>query len=107
MGALDGTHINAFTSAVDRHASQDRKGGITQNCLAACSFNFRFLYIITGFEGSAADATVFLHARLLDFAIPPGKYYITDAGFAICDTLIVPYRGVRYHLAEWGRAGVR
>ncbi|CAA7270773.1 unnamed protein product [Cyclocybe aegerita] len=107
LGALDGTHINAFTSAADQHASHDHKGGITQNFLAACSFDFHFLYIINGFEGSAADATMYLHAHLLDFAIPQGKYYIADAGFAICDTLLVPYHGVHYHLAEWGQAGVR
>lgn len=107
LGALDGTHINAWTSAANRHASRDRKGGITQNCLAVCSFDFRFLYFITGFEGSVADATMFMHARLMDFMIPRGKYYLADAGFAVCDTLLVPYRSIRYHLAEWGRAGVR
>ena len=50
---------------------------------------------------------MFMHARLMDFMIPQGKYYLADAGFAACDTLLVPYRGIRYHLAEWGRAGVR
>ena len=107
LGALDGTHINCTTTAADRHAFRDRKGGMTQNCLAVCSFGFRFLYIISGWEGSAADATMFMHARLMDFKIPHGKYYLADAGFALCNTLLVPYRGVRYHLAEWGRAGVR
>lgn len=50
---------------------------------------------------------MFMHARLMDFMIPRGKYYLADAGFAVCDTLLVPYRSIRYHLAEWGRAGVR
>ena len=50
---------------------------------------------------------MFTHARLLDFTIPWGYYYIADTGFALCDALLAPYRGVRYHLAEWGRAGVR
>jgi len=45
-------------------------------------------------------------ARLTDFTIPPGKVYLADAGFAACDELLVPYRGVRYHLAEWGWANV-
>jgi hypothetical protein len=107
LGALDGTHINCFTSVADRHAARDRKGGVTQNCLAVCSFGFRFLYFISGFDGSAADATMFMHSRLMDFLIPEGRCYLADAGFAICDTLLVPYRGVRYHLAEWGRADVR
>jgi hypothetical protein len=48
-----------------------------------------------------------MHSRLMDFLIPAGKYYLADAGFALCDTLLVPYRGVWYHLAEWGRAAVR
>lgn len=99
--------INCTATATDRHASRDRKGGLTQNCLAVCGFDFRFLYIISGFEGSAADATMYMHARLMDFVIPQGKYYLADAGFALCDTLLVPYRGVRYHLAEWGRAEAR
>lgn len=99
--------INCTATATDRHASRDRKGGLTQNCLAVCGFDFRFLYIISGFEGSAADATMYMHAQLMDFVIPQGKYYLADAGFALCDTLLVPYRGVRYHLAEWGRAEAR
>jgi hypothetical protein len=32
---------------------------------------------------------------------------LADAGFGACDALLVPYRKVCYHLAEWGRAGVR
>jgi hypothetical protein len=107
LGALDGTHINSWTTAANRHANRDRKGSITQNCLAVCSFEFRFLYLICRFEGSAADATMFMHARLMDFLIPQGKFYLADAGFAHCDALLVPYRGIHYHLAEWGRAGVR
>ena len=107
LGAFDGTHIHSFVTALDRHASGDRKGTITQNCLAVCSFNFRFLYFISGFEGSIADATMFMHARLMDFLIPEGKFYLADAGFAHCDAALTPYRNVRYHLAEWGRAAIR
>jgi hypothetical protein len=33
--------------------------------------------------------------------------YLADAGFPLCDGLLVPYRGVRYHLKEWGRASER
>jgi hypothetical protein len=31
-----------------------------------------------------------------------GKYYLADSGFPLCDVLMTPYRGVRYHLKEWG-----
>ena len=67
----------------------------------------RFLYFLSGWEGSTADANMYSHSRLIDLHIPEGKYYLADAGFALCDTLLVPYRGVRYHLAEWGRANIR
>jgi hypothetical protein len=60
----------------------------------------------SGWEGSAADARVYHDARTTDFTIPEGKYYLADAGFASCDELLVPYRNVRYHLAEWGRAAL-
>lgn len=67
----------------------------------------RFLYFLSGWEGSAADATMYTHSRLTDLVIPQGKFYLADAGFGICDSLLVSYRGVRYHLAEWGRANTR
>jgi hypothetical protein len=77
---------------------------LTQNCLAACSFDLRFTYVLSGWEGSAHDSTLFHDARINDLYIPNGKYYLADAGFASVDALLVPYRNVRYHLAEWGRA---
>ena len=107
IGAMDGTHINACPSAEERHAARNRKGGLSQNCLACVSFSMKFLYFLSGWEGSAADATMYSHSRLVDFYIPAGKFYLADAGFGICDSLMVPYRGVRYHLAEWGRADTR
>jgi len=104
IGAIDGTHIACHPFGEDRHAAWDRKGNFSQNCLAACSFNLCFTYMLSGWEGSAADARLYHDARTTDFSIPEGKYYLADAGFGSCDELLVPYRGVRYHLAEWGRA---
>jgi hypothetical protein len=66
-----------------------------------------FQYILSGWEGSKADAALYLDARLHDLTVPDGKYYLADAGFGSCDATLVPYRGHRYHLAEWGRANVR
>ena len=104
IGAMDGTHINCCPSAADQHSAQNRKGGISQNCLACCSFAMKFVDFLSGWEGSAADATMYAWSRLVDLAIPAGKFYLADAGFGICDSLLVPYCGVWYHLAEWGRA---
>lgn len=104
---MDGTHITCCPSAEERQAARNRKGGMSQNCLACVSFGMRFLYIVSGWDGSVADGTMYSQARFADLRIPAGKYYLADAGFGICDSLLVPYRGVRYHLAEWGRANQR
>ena len=107
LGAIDGTHINCSATAAMREAARDRKGGVTQNCLAICGFDMSFYYIFSGWDGSAADSTMFYDARITDLQIPAGKYYLADAGFPTCDALVIPKRGVRYHLAEWGRAAQR
>jgi hypothetical protein len=73
----------------------------------ACSFDMRFLYVLSGSEGAQSDAVVYHTARHMDLRIPPGKCYLADAGFPLCDQLLVPYRGVRYHLNEWKRADKR
>jgi hypothetical protein len=66
-----------------------------------------FTYSLCGWEGAAIDAHVFADAKAHDFIVPPGKYYLADAGFPVCDELLTPYRTVHYHLAEWGCAHVR
>ena len=67
----------------------------------------RFTYTLTGWEGSATDARVYDDAITSDLHIPEGKYLLADAGYPLRRELLVPYRGVRYHLAEWGQANVR
>ena len=39
--------------------------------------------------------------RVHDFVIPEGKFYLADAGYPLCDVLLVPFHGVRYQLQEW------
>ena len=67
----------------------------------------RFTYILSGWEGSAADGNVWDDARCTDLTVPEGKYFLADAGFPTCDALLVPYRGKQYHLREWGQANQR
>jgi hypothetical protein len=85
-GAIDGTHIDAFVpdDAIARY--HNRKGSLSQNVLAACTFDMRFCYVL--------PVT----------AISPGTYFLADAGFPTCDALMIPYKGERYHLKEWGNA---
>lgn len=104
IGAIDGSHIEATVPANLSASCRNRKGDITQNVLAACSFNMQFVYVLPGWEGSAADSMIFQDARTRDFVVPHGKYYLGDAGFPGCDDCVIPYRGVRYHLKEWGKS---
>jgi DDE superfamily endonuclease len=91
LGAIDGTHIRCCPSVPERQSARNRKGGVSQNCLACCSFDLRFQYILSGWDGSAADASVYNDARQSDLPIADNKFYLADAGFGACDGLLVPY----------------
>lgn len=108
LGALDGSHIAVFPSKNSRGTFRNRKGFLSQNCLFACNFDFQFVFTLTGWDGSATDAKVWDEALSgRDFEIPHGKYYLGDAGYPSCEYILTPYREIRYHLAEWGRAKIR
>ena len=107
LGAIDGSHLPVHPPAKERARYRDRKGQTSQNMLATCTLDLRFCYVLAGWEGSASDSAIFADARKHDFHVPSGKYFLADAGFASCRELLVPYRGVRYHLREWAAAGKR
>jgi hypothetical protein len=102
IGAIDGMHIPAFVPEDRRAPYRNCKGQISQNVLAACSLDFKFVYILSGWEGSASDALVYQNARATGFEIPEKKYYLADAGYPNTDSLLALYRGMWYHLNEWG-----
>ncbi|KAL0395310.1 UNVERIFIED_CONTAM: hypothetical protein Slati_4497200 [Sesamum latifolium] len=62
-----------------------------------------FIYILAGWEGSAADGRVLRDAvsRANGLKIPRGNYYLVDSGYSNGEGFLPPYRGVRYHLKEW------
>ena len=107
LGATDGSHIHLSPPAALQSLYRNRKGFLSQNCLFICNFYMLFTYILTGWEGSATDAHVWADALAKGFSVPAGFYYLADAGYPHCPELLVPFRGVRYHLQEWGAAGVR
>lgn len=39
-------------------AFRNRKGDISQNVLAACNFDLEFIYVLSGWEGSAHDSKI-------------------------------------------------
>jgi hypothetical protein len=48
IGALDGTHFDCSGTPEQRAIARNRKGRVTQNCLAACDFSHEFVYIFSG-----------------------------------------------------------
>ncbi|CAL9029721.1 unnamed protein product [Prunus brigantina] len=103
IGALDGTHIPVTVSAEDRPRYRNRKGDISTNVLGVCDPDLKFIYVLSGWEGSASDARVLRDALARDnpFQVPSDKYYLVDAGYANGQGFLAPYRGTRYHLNEW------
>ncbi|KAG7603805.1 putative harbinger transposase-derived nuclease domain-containing protein [Arabidopsis thaliana] len=58
VGAIDDTHIFAMVSQKKTPSFRNRKGDISQNMLAACNFDVEFMYVLSGWEGSAHDSKV-------------------------------------------------
>ncbi|XP_070676365.1 uncharacterized protein [Malus domestica] len=56
VGAIDGTPIPAMVSGPKVASYRDHHGKISQNVLAACNFDLEFIYILSGWEGSAHDS---------------------------------------------------
>lgn len=107
IGAIDGTHISASITPDQQAPFRNRKGSISQNVLAACSFDLLFVYILAGWEGSANDGRVLQDALEKKFNVPDGKYYLADAGYGNTLKFLAPYRGIRYHLKEWVQGNTR
>ncbi|WJX51381.1 hypothetical protein P8452_37583 [Trifolium repens] len=107
IGAIDGTHIPAMVRGRDVSSYRDRHGNISQNVLAACNFDLEFMYVLSGWEGSAHDSKVLNDAltRRNGLKVPQGKYFLVDCGFPNRRKFLAPYRGVRYHLQDFAGHG--
>nr|DAD35891.1 TPA_asm: hypothetical protein HUJ06_006531 [Nelumbo nucifera] len=67
---------------------RNKNGFLSQNVLAACSFDLKFHYVLAGWEGSATDS------RVLNSALTRRNNLKVPEGF------IAPYNGVRYPTNE-------
>lgn len=110
IGVIDGMRIPAHVPAKDQSRFRNRKGILTQNLLAACTFDLQFIFVYPGWEGSATDSRV-LRAVLDDPdqnfpPIPEGKYYLVDTGYVNMDGFVAPFPGIRYHLPEYRGANL-
>ncbi|GAU43673.1 hypothetical protein TSUD_302360 [Trifolium subterraneum] len=103
LRALDGTYIKVNVPEADKSRYRTRKGEIATNVLGVCSPDLQFIYVLPGWEGSAADSRVLRDAisRPNGLKVPQGYYYLCDAGYMNGEGFLTPYRGQRYHLSEW------
>jgi len=102
IGAIDGSHVPITATPEIAAPFRNRKGSLSHNVMVACDFDLRITFISCGWEGSATDARV-LHSALRNgFSVPDGKFYLVDGGYANTQSFLAPYRGVRYHLSEFG-----
>ena len=74
VGAIEATHVRASVPPEIQGRFRGCKDGITQNVLAAISFDLKFTYVLVGWEGSAHDSHVLNDAfsRPGGFSIPNG-----------------------------------
>lgn len=99
IGVADGIHIPVKKVPTD-HLNRFRNpsGGLSQNVLGICNFNFLFDFVLPGWEGFATDHQVLKFA--LDHGglkVPDGKYYLVksvDARYGGQKELLPPYPGV-------------
>ncbi|XLV02159.1 hypothetical protein S245_016496, partial [Arachis hypogaea] len=72
LGALDGTYIEVTVPESEKAKYQTRKGKICTNVLGVCNREMGFVYVLSGWEGSASDSRVLRDAitRRNSFKIP-------------------------------------
>ncbi|XP_066317791.1 uncharacterized protein [Miscanthus floridulus] len=106
VDCIDGTHIPMILLLDQQEPYRNRKQTLSQNVMLACDFDLKFVHVHVhaGWEGSASDARVLQDALNHGFEVPPGKFFLVDAGYANTTQFLAPYRGTRYHLQEQGRA---
>jgi DDE superfamily endonuclease len=85
IGAVDGSLVQAWVHSKDQAPWRSRKGTISQNVLETCNFEMNFVYVLAEWEGSAHDSRVLANARIRDFHVPAGKYYVVDGGYSNSD----------------------
>ncbi|XLR06789.1 hypothetical protein S83_034727 [Arachis hypogaea] len=64
-----------------------------------------FIYVLSGWEGSASDSRVLRDAitRRNGLKILVGTYYLVDTSYTNGRGFLSPYRNVRYHVNEWAQ----
>lgn len=70
----------------------------------------QFVFAVVGAEGSSSDSLVLRQSMFLDLfetSLPPDSIILLDAGYGNNPHCLTPYRRVRYHLQDFGKAADR
>jgi hypothetical protein len=72
-------------------------------CSKCSRFQFEFTYVLTGWEGSAHDASTLAEilSRLDGLKIHVGKLYLRDGRYACYPKILPPFGKTRYHPNEF------
>ncbi|RYR38765.1 hypothetical protein Ahy_A09g043947 isoform C [Arachis hypogaea] len=75
LGALDGTYIEVTVPELEKARYRTRKGKICTNVLGVCNREMGFVYVLSGWEGSASDSRILRDAitRRNSLKIPHGN----------------------------------
>ncbi|XP_012827297.1 PREDICTED: uncharacterized protein LOC105948624 [Erythranthe guttata] len=105
LGALDVTYIDCRLPCLDKPRYRNRKGNVSVSVLAVCDDNMNFIYLLTGWEGSAADSKILRNAVSRDngLRVPTGNYYLVGKNYTNGEGFLAPYKGTRYHLDAYGQ----
>ncbi|KAI3445469.1 hypothetical protein Pfo_002134 [Paulownia fortunei] len=100
LGALDGTHIDVKVWVSDKDHYRNRKWDISVNVLGVCDWDMKFIYVLTGWEGSAADCRVLRDAvtKPNGLRVLRGNFYLCDNGYTNGDGFLNPYRGEFFNM---------
>jgi hypothetical protein len=102
-GCVDGSHI-AIRCRQNEVSWRNRKGYNSTNSLLVSTIDNKLLfsYCSVGHEGCGSDSTIF-KSCVEKFGLKCEGFVLGDLGYCLCDWILVPYKGVRYHLQEWAK----
>ena len=103
-GCLDGCHLPIEVRVEEKEDWLNRKGFVSTNAMLICDIedSLIFQYAMFGAEGPGPDSTIFRYCCARDLKFLPHGYLLGDAGYGLSRHILTPYRGVRYHLKEFG-----
>ncbi|GFP94815.1 hypothetical protein PHJA_001625900 [Phtheirospermum japonicum] len=119
LGALDGTYVPVQVRLREKPRYRNWRGEVSVNVLGVCDLHMKFNFVLTGWEGSAADSHVLRDAitRNNGLKVPTGNFltyspdgaasiqivYATFGGVQslILSFIILPNIG-NYHLCDCG-----